>query len=121
MIIEIDLESKLPPYLQIKRSVVELIAAGAINAGARLPPIRQLAGDLGVANNTVARAYRELESDGLVRSHGRRGTIVAGLPTAIPATEIVQREVDELVRLARDRGVDAATVLGLVSNALAAE
>ena len=67
------------------------------------------------------RRIRELESDGLVRSHGRRGTIVAGLPTAIPATEIVQREVDELVRLARDRGVDAATVLGLVSNALAAE
>lgn len=121
MIIEIDLESKLPPYVQIKQSIIELIALGTIERGAKLPPIRQVAGDLGVAINTVARAYRELESDGLVRSNGRRGTVVTRRPDPKPVAEVVQREVDELVRITRDRGLDAATVLGLVTKALATD
>ena len=121
MIIEVDLESKLAPYLQIKQSIVNLISSATLARGAKLPPIRQLAGDLGVANNTVARAYRELESDGLIRSNGRRGTTVIGLPEPESVSATMQREVDELVHRARDRGLDAATVLGLVSNALTNE
>ena len=48
--------------------------------GDRLPSIRQLANDLGIAGGTVARAYRELESDGVVTTHGRHGTVIAGPP-----------------------------------------
>ena len=121
MIIEVDLESKSAPYAQIKQSLVELIGNGSLRQGAKLPPIRQLAGDLGVANNTVARAYRELETDGLVRSNGRRGTIVCAIPEPDSATTTTQREISELVRRARARGLDAATVLGLVSSALASD
>ena len=121
MIIEIDLQSKQAPYAQIKQSIVEMIGNGSLVQGAKLPAIRQLAGDLGVANNTVARAYRELEADRLVRSNGRRGTIVSGLPEPDTAATAIQREINEVVRRARDLGFDAATVLGHVSNALATD
>ena len=53
---------------------------GALATGDRLPAIRQLANDLGLAGGTVARAYRELEADGVVTTHGRHGTVIAGPP-----------------------------------------
>jgi DNA-binding transcriptional regulator YhcF (GntR family) len=60
--------------------VTALVLGGALEAGDRLPAIRQLANDLGLAGGTVARAYRELESDGVVSTHGRHGTVIAGPP-----------------------------------------
>lgn len=77
MILEIDARSAVPPYEQVRRQVAALVAGGALAAGARLPSIRQLASDLGLAGGTVARAYRELESDGVVTTRGRHGTVVA--------------------------------------------
>jgi len=59
-----------PPYEQLRRQLVDLIEGGQLVAGERLPPLRQLAGDLGLAVGTVARTYRELEVAGLVRSRG---------------------------------------------------
>jgi GntR family transcriptional regulator len=76
MLIELDPLSDEPPYEQIRIQVRALIVTGTVEAGTRLPSIRQLAGDLGVATGTVARAYRELEADGVVRSRGARGTTV---------------------------------------------
>lgn len=76
MIVEIDPTSDLPPYEQLRRQVAALIAVGSIPGGTRLPPIRQLAADLDLAAGTVARAYRELERDGLVKTRGRHGTVV---------------------------------------------
>jgi len=66
-----------PPYEQLRRQLVELIEAGQLVEGERLPPLRQLAGDLGLAVGTVARTYRELEAAGLVRSRRGAGTRVA--------------------------------------------
>lgn len=80
MILEIDARSAVPPYEQLRQQVTALVVGGALVVGARLPAIRQLANDLGLAGGTVARAYRELESDGVVSTHGRHGTIVAGPP-----------------------------------------
>ncbi|NUP46597.1 MAG: GntR family transcriptional regulator [Catenulispora sp.] len=77
MIVELDETSPVPPYEQIRAQVAAMIGSGALPPGTRLPPIRQLAGDLGLAVNTVARAYRELESAGLVASRVRTGTVVA--------------------------------------------
>lgn len=77
MILQVDQSSATPPYEQIREQVVQLVGSGALTEGARLPTIRQLAGDLGVAPGTVARAYRELEADGVVRSRVRHGTVVA--------------------------------------------
>ena len=68
VLIEIDPTSPLPPYEQLRINLTALVLNGALDAGAKLPSIRQLAGDLGLAPGTVARAYRELEADGVV--HG---------------------------------------------------
>jgi DNA-binding transcriptional regulator YhcF (GntR family) len=80
MILEVDARSAVPPYEQLREQVTALVIGGALPPGARLPSIRQLANDLGLAGGTVARAYRELEADGVVSTHGRHGTIVAGAP-----------------------------------------
>lgn len=66
-----------PPYEQLRRQLVDLIDGGELVEGERLPPLRQLAGDLGLAVGTVARTYHELEVAGLVRSRRGGGTRVA--------------------------------------------
>jgi GntR family transcriptional regulator len=80
VILEVDPDAALPPYEQLRQQVTALVLGGALAAGDRLPAIRQLAKDLGLAGGTVARAYRELEADGVVSTHGRHGTVVAGPP-----------------------------------------
>lgn len=66
-----------PPYEQLRRQLADLIGAGVLVPGDRLPPLRQLAADLGLAAGTVARTYRELEAAGLVVSRRGGGTRVA--------------------------------------------
>ena len=78
MIVELDRSSEEPPHAQLTRQIVRLIADGLMEVGTRLPTVRQLASDLGIAPNTVARCFRDLEVLGLVETHGRRGTSVAG-------------------------------------------
>lgn len=90
MILDVDTTSAVPPYEQIRAQITALITTGALAVGDRLPSIRQLAGDLGLAPGTVARAYRELEQTGLVASRGRHGTRVtdpahARAPTPDPS------------------------------------
>jgi len=74
--ITVDLTAAEPPYEQVRRQIAGHIATGALHNGDRLPTIRALAGDLGLAGNTVARAYKELESAGLVHTRRRTGTVV---------------------------------------------
>lgn len=98
-------DDPLPPYEQIRRQIAGVIASGGLKAGDRLPPLRQLARDLDVAIGTVARAYRDLETQGWVESRRGRGTHVLTPPitTAPP--------IESLERLARDY-VAAAMELG---------
>jgi GntR family transcriptional regulator len=84
VILEVDPDAALPPYEQLRQQVTALVLGGALAPGDRLPAIRQLAKDLGLAGGTVARAYRELEADGVVSTHGRHGTVVAGPPRRPP-------------------------------------
>ena len=84
-----------PPYEQLRRQLAELIEDGAFVEGERLPPLRQLAGDLGLAVGTVARTYHELEAAGLVRSRRGGGTRVAAGPAPLSAGERARR-LDEL-------------------------
>lgn len=77
MILRLDENSAVPPYRQVVDQVLALIAGGKLKVGVRLPPVRQLAADLGLANGTVARAYRLLEEAGVLETRGRRGTFVA--------------------------------------------
>jgi len=76
----VDLSSTTPPYEQIRERLRDLIQVGQLAPGARLPPVRQLAGDLGVAPGTVARAYKELEEEHLLVTRRGAGTTVARVP-----------------------------------------
>jgi DNA-binding transcriptional regulator YhcF (GntR family) len=80
VIVRVDPGSATPPYAQIQQQLATMVHSGVLAAGARLPTIRHLAKDLGIAANTVARAYRELELEGLVTTRGRHGTFVAERP-----------------------------------------
>ncbi|MDO5499905.1 MAG: GntR family transcriptional regulator [Propionibacteriaceae bacterium] len=72
----VDPRSTTPPYEQLRLQLVAQIGRGELAPGTRLPAVRRLASDLGIAPNTVARTYRELEAAGFVRTAGRNGTIV---------------------------------------------
>ncbi len=74
--ITVDATSFVPPYEQVRSQLAAQISGGDLVAGTTLPTVRRLAVDLGLAVNTVARAYRELEAAGLVATHGRAGTVV---------------------------------------------
>jgi DNA-binding transcriptional regulator YhcF (GntR family) len=76
MIIVVDPSSAVPPFEQVRAQVATMIATGVLAPGSTLPPIRQLAADLGIASGTVARAYAELDRSGLVSGRGRQGTRV---------------------------------------------
>lgn len=75
--LSVDPHSPVAPYEQIRTGLAALIDSGLLAEGERLPTVRGLAADLGVAVNTVARAYRELEGEGLVVTASRAGTVVA--------------------------------------------
>ena len=113
VILEIDPRSAVPPYEQLRQQVTALVIGGALTPGARLPAIRQLANDLGLAGGTVARAYRELESDGVVTTHGRHGTVVAGPPRR-PAPQA------ELLSAARQYAAEALNAGANLDDALTA-
>jgi DNA-binding transcriptional regulator YhcF (GntR family) len=92
------------------------VADGRLPAGTRLPTVRQLAADVGLAVNTVARAYRELESDGVVVTEGRRGTFVrSAVMTTTPST--VEDLAGGFVAAARTSGLTRAEALRLVERA----
>lgn len=114
--VTVDVTSGVPPYEQIRTQVASLIATGALPAGSRLPTVRDLATDLGVAVGTVARAYRELEAEGLVMSRRRTGTVVA--PGGTLGDAPVQAAVAALVAAARRSGLPDDDVLALVRGAL---
>ncbi len=72
-----DGKSSTPIFEQLRLGVLEAVRDGRLPAGARMPTVRELAANLGLAVNTVARTYRELETAGIVETRGRQGTFVA--------------------------------------------
>jgi DNA-binding transcriptional regulator YhcF (GntR family) len=103
--ITIDEGSAVPPFEQVRDQLEQAITMGAISPGVRLPTVRQLAHDLGLAPNTVARSYRALEDAGLIETHGRRGTTVSHVEPVPPMRrsralrEAAARYHNEAVRL----------------------
>lgn len=85
-VLPLDPSSAVAPYEQLRAQVASRAASGDLPAGTRLPTVRALAEQLGLAPGTVARAYRELEADRIIETQGRRGTFVAGqqLPPDAP-------------------------------------
>ena len=95
----LDGGSALPPYEQIVGQLRSQIAFGRLTPGAPLPSVRQLARDLGVAPNTVARSYGELERAGWVETSPRRGVVVAQRPPSFPPDERIRRLEEAVTRL----------------------
>ncbi|CAA9351070.1 MAG: Transcriptional regulator, GntR family [uncultured Nocardioidaceae bacterium] len=110
----VDTTSPVAPYEQVRAQLAASIAAGTLPAGSRLATVRQLAADLGIAANTVARAYRELEADGVIVTQGRRGSFV---PSTVPAESPVGDLARAFVLEARTRGLTCPEALRLVEDA----
>ena len=119
VILSIDPDSPVPPYEQIRSQIASMIASGVLSDGTRLPPIRQLADDLGLAGGTVARAYRELEDQGSIVTRGRHGTFAQ----AAPAQRKPSKESMSLLEQAAHAFAVRASQLGfdLADAAAAAE
>lgn len=77
MIVDLDTSSSVPPFEQVRSGLASRINDHSLTVGTRLPTVRKLAADLGLAANTVARAYRELEVAGLIETRGRTGSFVS--------------------------------------------
>jgi len=116
--IEVDPASAAPPFEQIRDQVRTHVDTGQLAPGDRLPTVRGLAAELGLAAGTVARAYRELEADGVVVTGRRAGTTVAD--TAVTAATRVRRAAEQLVTVAREAGLDDDAVVDAVRGALRA-
>jgi DNA-binding transcriptional regulator YhcF (GntR family) len=112
----IDADSPVPPFEQVRSRIAAQAGAGELPAGTRLPPVRQLATDLGLAANTVARAYRELERAGLVQTRGRLGTVVTARAGRVPveAQNLARRYAEQT----RALGLPPERALDLVRAAL---
>lgn len=106
--IGIDEADPTPAFEQLRRQITSHIASGALPVGAKLPPLRQLARDLGIAVGTAAHAYRELEATGLIESRRGGGTRVVALP---PAEETPEYDAESL-REAAARYLEAAHAIG---------
>ncbi len=81
----VDPAASVPPYEQVRSAIAGRVRDGSLPPGTRLPAVRALAESLGLAANTVARAYKELESAGVVRTAGRNGTVVQAGGDAVRA------------------------------------
>jgi len=89
VLLTIDTQDRRPIYQQIADGIRTLIAAGQLAERQQLPPVRQLAADLGVNLNTIAAAYRDLQEDGLiVVKHGSRATVAPRTATHHTHTEL---------------------------------
>jgi len=116
MNLTIDPGSKVPIYVQIEEQIRSLIAAGQLKPGDQLPTIRELATELRVNYNTIARAYLDLDREGLISTQQGRGTFVAGVPDAEQMARLRQEKLEAIVRTA----LDEARTLGYTPDEIAA-
>ena len=116
MRLTIDHASAEAPFEQLRRQIRDAALTGDLAAGSKLPTVRALAAELGLAANTVARAYRELESDGVIETRGRNGSFVTF--SADAAERSLQEAAAAFAARARALGVDRAAALDAASTAL---
>src|SRR3954468_4071 len=112
----IDAASAVPPFEQLRLQVAARIRDRSLAVGTRLPTIRGLAGELGLAVNTVARTYRELEDAGLIETRGRAGSFVTAAGQA--ALERVRRAAEEYAAVVAASGIEAREGLRIAEAAL---
>ena len=114
--LRVDQDSTTPPFEQIRVQVIEAVRTGALAPGDKLPTVRRLAEDLGLAPNTVARSYRALEQDEVIETRGRLGSFVAA--TGDATQRQMQLAAVAYAERAKSLGVDAPEALAIVRAAL---
>ena len=112
----ISADSPVPPFEQLRAQLARQIIDRELVVGTRLPTVRRLAADLGLAANTVARAYRELEEAGLIETRGRAGTFVSAAGER--SRERAREAARQYVQTVRSLGLDPDEALGIVRAAL---
>jgi len=112
--IRLDQRASGPLFDQLRTQIIDGVRDGRLPPGTRLPTVRELARQLGLAVNTVARAYRELESAGIVETRGRFGTFVARVD---PADATMATAAHTFVTAAKALGVGKAEALRYVEAA----
>ena len=120
-LLTVDTGNPTPPYEQLRRQLADLIQSAALAPGDRLPPVRQLAADLGLAAGTVARAYRELESAGLISSRRGGGTHVCVTAPSLSESErhtLLHNHARAFVHKAALLGANDQQILDAISQAL---
>jgi GntR family transcriptional regulator len=121
MNISINTSAADPVYEQIVRQIQEAVTSGALQAGAPLPPVRQLASDLVLNRNTVARAYRMLEEQGVIKTAGRKGTFVrqnAAAEVTRQKTGRIERAMRHFIEALLSDGLTDAEISELFENTL---
>ncbi len=113
----LDPASAVPPFEQVRSQLAAAIESGELPPASQLPTVRGLAGDLGLAVNTVARAYRELELAGLIEGRGRHGTFVAGKPSA--ERRLATRAAREFSDRMKQLGIGEAEMLAILRREVA--
>ena len=119
MQIHIQAQGGVPIYLQVMQQIKYLVASGRLQPGDELPSIRTLAEQLIVNPNTIARAYRELETAGVVEKRRTAGTFVAQAGSPLARKErmkLLKQRVDQLLVEAFQMGFDLDEVLKLVQQ-----
>ncbi|MEP7048429.1 MAG: GntR family transcriptional regulator [Ilumatobacteraceae bacterium] len=116
MILSVDPSRALPVYEQVREQIRRMVAAGTLQPGTRLPTIRQLAADLGLAKGTIERAYELLEHDTVIERHGRNGSYVSDVvrSTAHEMAVGLEAGAEALVIVARQLGADEEATLRAV-------
>ena len=118
----VDSRSVVPPYLQIVQQVRQALRMGLLDVGDRLPAVREVVAATAVNPNTVLKAYRELERDGLVEARPGHGTFVRSRPSGPPPGTVARlgRSLARWVRQAREAGLDDESIESLLRVTLRA-
>jgi DNA-binding transcriptional regulator YhcF (GntR family) len=117
----LDPRSGVATYLQIVQQVKDALRLRTIDIGDQLPTVREVVADLAINPNTVAKAYRELEREGLVIARQGRGTFVAGTLTpeaSLPHYDRLRAELERWLAAADEAGLDEESIRALISTTL---
>ena len=113
-------DSGVPPYLQLVQQIRQAVRAGVLEVGDRLPTVKEVVAELAINPNTVQKAYRELEHEGLVEGRQGVGTFVASRPQGPPpeAQARLARSLHKWVDSARAQGMDDEAMESLLRDTL---
>ena len=119
----VDGHSVVPPYLQIVQQVRQALRMGVLDVGDQLPTVREVVSATAINPNTVLKAYRDLERDGLVQPRAGHGTFVVGVPAGPPpgTHSRLARSLAQWVRGARAAGLDDESIESLLRITLRAD